>query len=115
MPEFASTTQFDFLDAATNVATVLRLRLPQCQSGTFPALALQRLRFAARGVNRRGRRCTAPVAMCFASQLPDNSASRVSASLPLPVGFQTMDEEVLYRPALALLQVVLPFRRNSGF
>ena len=45
---FASTTQFDFLDAATNVATVLRLRL-QCQSGTFPALALQRLRFYLHG------------------------------------------------------------------
>ena len=44
---FASTTQFDF-DAATNVATVLRLRL-QCQSGTFPALALQRLRFYLHG------------------------------------------------------------------
>ncbi|MBI3329158.1 MAG: type VI secretion system baseplate subunit TssF [Nitrospinae bacterium] len=43
-----STAQFDFLDAAAEVATVLRLRL-ECQGGSFKELTLRRLRFYLNG------------------------------------------------------------------
>jgi type VI secretion system protein ImpG len=43
-----STAQFDFLDAASDVAAVLRLRLV-CRGAALPALTLQRLRFYLHG------------------------------------------------------------------
>ena len=119
---FASPAQFDFLDAATNVATVLRLRL-QCQSGTFPALALQRLRFYLHG-ERAMVNALYELLCCHVlriAMLPDNSTRPVF--LPedalVPVGFG-VDEEVLpypphAHPGYRLLQEYFTFPEKFWF
>lgn len=100
---FESPAQFAFLEGATNVATVLRLRLT-CQGDTLAALAMRRLRLYLAGDSSVAH---ALYELLFGHVLrvvllPDEGTQPVflPADALQPVGFG-MEEEVLPYPAHA--------------
>ncbi len=118
---FESTDQFDFLDATTEVATVLRLKL-QTSGPPFPEMSLKRLRFYLQGE----RTLTNTLYELLFNQvfrialLPEkNRPIFLSKEAILPVGFGR-DENVLVDPPNAhpgqrLLQEYFTFPEKFFF
>ncbi|HYE93888.1 MAG TPA: type VI secretion system baseplate subunit TssF [Terriglobales bacterium] len=101
---FESTDQFDFLDSATDVATVLRIRV-ETRGGSLSELGLDRLRFFLNG-DRTSVHGLYELIFCHAAGvaiIPDGGSRRPVFLPPdalKPVGFEP-DEEVLPYPASA--------------
>jgi type VI secretion system protein ImpG len=96
-----STDRFDFLDTATDVAAVLRLRIVS-QSGSLQEFALQRLRFYLRG-NRAVATTLYELLTCAVRQVviqPDSGTRpvRLPPETIIPVGFGPEEAVLPYPP-----------------
>ena len=116
------TAQFDFLDAATDVAAVMRLRLAS-QAGPLQELNLQRLRFYLRG-DRALSSSLYEYLTCAVRQVairPDSGARplRLPPDTIVPVGFAPEEAVLPYpphaHPGYRLLQEYFTFPEKFLF
>ena len=121
---FESTGQFDFLDAATEVATVLRLRV-EARSGSLAELEMDRLRFYLNGdrmlvdVLYELLFCQCRGVVLLPEGDPGGKPVRLTPDALHPVGFGR-DEEVLpyppySQPSYRLLQEYFTFPQKFLF